>query len=183
MNRREALIQVSMLLGGTMVGAQAFLQSSCTRATGHTLLLSREQIDLLNEIGETIFPATDTPGAKEADVGSFMDVIVADCYTPEDQQVFLEGLSRIQAESTKEFGKRFMQLSATERERLLTRIDREHIDYMNNRKTGEPVHYFRMFKELTLAGYFTSEPGATHFLQYHPAPGRYDGCTTEKPWH
>ena len=31
-------------------------------------------------------------------------------------------------------------------------------------------------KELTLLGYFTSEPGATQVLQYRPSPGAYQAC-------
>ena len=34
--------------------------------------------------------------------------------------------------------------------------------------------FFRMLKELTLAGYYTSEIGATQELQWLPSPGRYD---------
>ena len=33
-----------------------------------------------------------------------------------------------------------------------------------------------MTKELTLLGFFTSEPGATQVLQYEPVPGAYHGC-------
>jgi hypothetical protein len=31
-------------------------------------------------------------------------------------------------------------------------------------------------KELTLLGFFTSEPGATEVLQYNQVPGPYKGC-------
>ncbi|MET0718044.1 MAG: gluconate 2-dehydrogenase subunit 3 family protein, partial [Pseudoxanthomonas sp.] len=31
-------------------------------------------------------------------------------------------------------------------------------------------------KELTMLGYFTSEPGATQVLQYRPVPGAYHAC-------
>jgi gluconate 2-dehydrogenase gamma chain len=31
-------------------------------------------------------------------------------------------------------------------------------------------------KELTLLGFFTSEPGATKVLQYNQVPGPYKGC-------
>lgn len=182
MNRRQVLQQVSLMLGGTMIGAQAFLNSSFTFGT-RSNFLSEAQIQLLNEIGETILPETDTPGAKASDVGRFMSVIVADCYTPEEQRVFVEGLAKIQQEAESQYGKSFLKLTNEERENFLNRIDREHIVYMKNRKQGEPTHYFRMFKELTLSGYFTSEPGATKFLKYNPAPGRYDGCTGEKPWY
>lgn len=39
-----------------------------------------------------------------------------------------------------------------------------------------PTHYFRMIKELTLLGYFTSEIGYTKAMRYVEAPGRFDPC-------
>jgi hypothetical protein len=37
-----------------------------------------------------------------------------------------------------------------------------------------------MMKQLTLLGFFTSEPGATKAVRYIPVPGRYDGCVPYK---
>ena len=49
-----------------------------------------------------------------------------------------------------------------------------------------PAHFFRMMKELSLLGYFTSEIGATKALRYVESPGRYDPCVPytpgEKEW-
>ena len=49
-----------------------------------------------------------------------------------------------------------------------------------------PKGYFRMMKELTLLGYFTSEIGCTQAQRYIEAPGRYDPCVPyhpgEKSW-
>jgi hypothetical protein len=39
-----------------------------------------------------------------------------------------------------------------------------------------PAHYFRMMKELTLLGYFTSEVGYTKAQRYVESPGRFDPC-------
>jgi hypothetical protein len=47
--------------------------------------------------------------------------------------------------------------------------------------TDAGVPFFRLMKELTLLGYFTSEPGATQALEYVAVPGRYDGCIDLKP--
>jgi hypothetical protein len=44
-----------------------------------------------------------------------------------------------------------------------------------------PPHYFRMMKELTLLGYFTSEIGMTKAQRYAESPGKYDPCTPYKP--
>jgi hypothetical protein len=35
-------------------------------------------------------------------------------------------------------------------------------------------------KQLTLLGYFTSEPGATKALRYNPVPGKFEGCIPYK---
>jgi hypothetical protein len=40
----------------------------------------------------------------------------------------------------------------------------------------QPPHYFRMIKELTLLGYFTSEIGYTQAMRYVETPGRFDPC-------
>lgn len=49
-----------------------------------------------------------------------------------------------------------------------------------------PPHYFRMMKELTLLGYFTSEIGYNQAMRYVEAPGRFDPCVPytegEKAW-
>ena len=78
MNRREALSRVALIMGGTVLGAEAFL-SGCTTGTAG-LQFSKDDISFLNEVAETILPATNTPGAKEAKVGEFMTLIVNDCY-------------------------------------------------------------------------------------------------------
>jgi len=44
-----------------------------------------------------------------------------------------------------------------------------------------PSHYFRMMKELTLLGYFTSEIGYTKAMRYVEAPGRFDPCVPYTP--
>ena len=47
--------------------------------------------------------------------------------------------------------------------------------YMEAKTTEQPSHYFRMVKELTLLGFFTSEVGSTKALRYIETPGKYDG--------
>ena len=181
MNRRKALEKVTWLLGGTIVGAQAFLNSSFTFPHSAGVSAS-ELISYLNEIGETIFPKTDTPGAKEANVGAFMEIIVRDCYTEAHQKIFYDGLKDLEKRCIDQWGKGFLKCSANERTSFLTELEKDQRVYMASKKPADPVHYFRLLKELTLSGYYSSEIGATTSLKYNPAPGRYDGCTTEKPW-
>jgi glucoside 3-dehydrogenase (cytochrome c) hitch-hiker subunit len=43
-----------------------------------------------------------------------------------------------------------------------------------------PPHYFRMMKELSLLGFFTSEIGYTKAMRYQETPGRFDPCVDYK---
>ena len=134
-----------------------------------------DTIALLDEMGETILPATSTPGAKAAKIGEFMNVMVRDCYTKRDQGIFKEGLERMDEQCKKEHGKSFMEASPAERTAFFTKMDERQKAYMKNKKPEQPSHYFRMLKELTLLGFFTSEVGATKALRYVAIPGKYVG--------
>jgi hypothetical protein len=183
MNRRDALSRVALLLGGTILGAEAFLtgcKNSDKNIGGAGINFSNDDISFLDEVAETILPATNTPGAKEAKVGDFMTVIVRDCYEEKDQKTFLDGMQKLEAASKKKNGKSFLDSSPQERHDLLVDLDKEQKDYMEKKKAEDPAHYFRMMKELTLWGYFTSQPGATKALRYVAVPGRYEGCIDYK---
>jgi hypothetical protein len=47
--------------------------------------------------------------------------------------------------------------------------------------TEPPNRYFRMMKELSLLGYFTSEIGCTQAQVYEESPGKYEPCVPYKP--
>jgi hypothetical protein len=180
MNRREAISAVTLLLGGTLLGADAFLSGCNNPAANASLNFSADDISFLNEVAETILPATSTPGAKAAKVGDFMTVIVKDCYEEKDKQVFLKGMQQLQDACKKSCGKAFMEATSEQRHELLVTLDKEQKEYQEKKKSEDPSHYFRMMKELTLWGFFSSEIGATQALRYVAIPGRYEGCIPYK---
>ena len=188
MNRRDALSRVALLMGGAVLGADYFL-TGCSPASSDkdkaqtknavagkpAEVLDTKQMAYLDEVGDTILPATKTPGAKAAKVGSFMAVMVRDCYKPDEQKTFTEGLEKLEAASQKMNGKGFLDSTPAQRTALLTQLDNEQKQYSKTKTVEQPNHYFRMIKELTLLGFFTSEVGATQALRYLPVPGKYDG--------
>lgn len=181
MNRREALERVALIFGGTVIGGAAFLQGCKTGDKNAVIFtLTPEQIAFLDEVAETIIPTTDTPGAKAAKVGVFMQVMVADCYEEKDQQIFSEGMNKIDEACKSKFSKSFMEVSAQDRTALLNDINKELKAYNEKKKENDPNHYFAMMKQLTMLGYFTSEVGATKALRYVAVPGKYEGCIPYK---
>jgi hypothetical protein len=226
-DRREAIRRVSMLLGGVaLVGGRPLLAAAERDAHTRAALLTESgtgvgpftaaDIAFLDEVADTILPATKTPGAKAAKVGAFMALMVTDSYDDRDQQVFRDGMRTIDDESQKENGVAFRKATRRQRLALLQRLDREQKAHMDARDIAQkardkdkkaeayvpdqrkemapapgvnpaaaitadsPAHYFRMMKELTLLGYFTSQIGCTQALQDVESPGRFDPCVPYK---
>lgn len=185
MDRREAVQYIGILLGGTLVGANALL-TGCKSETGKDQNFSTDDIAYMDEVAETILPTTSTPGAKAAKVGQFMTVMVNDSYEEKDQKVFKEGLKKLNDFSEKTYDKSFMEATPQQRHDLLVKLDAEQKQYTKDKKKEDAAHYFRMMKELTMLGYFTSEIGSTKARRYIETPGRFEGCVPykkgEKAW-
>lgn len=198
MNRRDAISRVALIMGGAVIGSDFFISGCKSTSKKVNDLFTEDHVAFLNEVADTILPTTSSPGAKAANVGQFMAVMVQDCYTPKDQKTFVDGLGKLDDASNKKFNAKFMDLDAQKRTDLLVALDKEQKDYTTSRnkqleadrlnhkndpkyKAPQiPNHYFRMIKELTLLGYFTSEIGATKALRYIAVPGRFDGCVPYK---
>ena len=132
-DRREAILRVSAILGGiTLVGGSALL-TACEKngaskradSSAGAGEFTAADIALLDEVADTILPETKTPGAKAARVGAFMALMVTDTYDPREQKIFRDGMRRIDEESRKESGVGFMQATPQQRLALLERLDRE----------------------------------------------------------
>ena len=182
MDRRKALFLTAGVFGSALIGSELFL-SGCTRKKELNLLLTEADIHFLDEVGEVILPETErSPGARAAGIGQFMKVIVTDCYDEKEQRIFTEGIDQINQLSKSTYGAGYLELDASQKHELLVKLDNEA---RQGPDTNDP-HFFRMMKELTLWGYFTSEPGATQALRYLPISGEYKGCvpykTGDKAW-
>lgn len=210
MNRRDLLKQIALVTGAVVVGGDFFL-TGCKPGPKPEAGFTPSNIALLDEIGETIIPATTTPGAKAAKIGEFMKVIVTDCYTEKQQTAFMQGITDLESACEKMHDKPFLECDEAQRKELLISLGKEAKAYnekrdeeekpkreahkLQNEKLpwkdqtefeGEPKHYYTMMKQLTLWGFFSSETGMTETLRHVPVPGRYDGAAPyvegEKAW-
>ncbi len=179
MERRELLKMITLATGGALIGGDLLL-SGCKINAKSDGTFSTDDIAFLDEVAESIIPKTNTPGAKDAEVGKFMTVMVNDCYEAKDQKIFHDGLIKLNEASKTKFSSSFMKITAAQRKELLTELDKEAKTYQKAKKETDPNHYFTMMKQLTLAGFFTSKPGATEALRYVAIPGKYEGSVPYK---
>ncbi|GAB3648287.1 gluconate 2-dehydrogenase subunit 3 family protein [Echinicola sediminis] len=173
MNRRDALKSVVLMMGGTMVGANVILTGCAPEKQIEGLDFSPEEIAFLDEIGDTIIPTTDTPGAKATGIGAFMAMMVKDTYHEEQQNEFIDGLNALKKGFKEEVGKDFMKASQEQRTDYLNKLNA-------TAKEENGPKYFNMLKDLTVLGYFTSEIGATQALKYVETPGKWEPCIDYK---
>ncbi len=169
LTRREVLARLGVLLGGALIGGDTWLRGAALAGKTHGHDFTADDIALLDEIAETIIPATATPGAKAAGVGAFMAMMVTDCYDDAHHAAFRAGLEKLRADN-------FAAATPSARTARLNALDAEQRAH-----TGTPAHFFKMMKQLTVLGYFTSEIGASQALLYEEAPGKFDGNMAFKP--
>ena len=188
MNRREALKNTAVWLG-TAISATTFgvLFESFTLPENekNTISFSVKEEEILAELADIIIPPTkDVGGAKAAGLGTFIPMMIKDCYPANMQKGFAEGLKSVEAKSLKDFNKEFLSLSVKEREQLVGSIRTETIEQQKadrgSKKKGA-VYFFVLLRDLTVLGYFASEIGCTQAREYIAIPGRYDGSADLKP--
>ncbi len=169
MNRREAVQRITLLLGGAL-SAQltAGLLGQVINA-GDSVPVSPDQQRLIADVADVIIPTTDTPGAKAAGAEQFIVRVMRDCYPKNEQIAFYDGLARLDAESKTQHGKGFSELGAAGQTEMLKGATVNHKEF------------FLVMKHLTIAGYFTSEIGASKALEYLPIPGRFEADIPLKP--
>ena len=169
MRRRDALSTISLISGGVLVLPQIVL-SGCEPGPYKYSLFNWGDTELLNEIAETILPATpEVPGAKAANVGDFIQNHVTTCFTEADQQTFLEGFKKFKMDIKDKYGSDFVSLDTKQKEEILR--DQESVI----QSKGMDDDFYKLLKGTVLFGYFTSEVGATKALRYVPIPGYQKG--------
>ena len=175
MNRREVLL----MLAGTAALPDRLLavgRAVHQRVRAGTLrALTPQQNETAAIIAELIIPKTDTPGAREAGVPGFIDVMLADWGDDEQRQMFTAGLVDVDDRSRTAFGKDFVGCTPQQQTEIVEDLDYE-LARLRDTKSDTSKNFFQAMKWLTLTGYYTSEVGATSELHYRVVPGRYEPC-------
>lgn len=173
MDRRHLLKGIGAVALYSSFGSvlNEFLSSCNSKSTKlRAGYFSDEEFSLLENLADIILPKTSTPGALEVQVPYFIELVVKDCMSKEDQQLIKDGLQQMNKEATG----RFLSLSAAEKSEAARKIDEAAF------KDDTSKAWYRIIKKLALVGYFTSQEGMTKALNYVKVPGDYNACIPYK---
>jgi hypothetical protein len=205
---RRGVIRAALLagtvakLGTSFSFAQAVLSGLTPAAQGEDgsiflaapnwkpVFLDERQNETVIALSEVIIPATDTPGAKEALVNRYLDLLLS-VQLAEFQKQFLDALGFVDIESQKQFGKDFRALTSHDQISLLTpwAYARQASHWTAWQETHEQhpdlaQDHFELLKTLISEGYYGSEIGQKDLgWDREITHGPYKGCTHSTATH
>jgi hypothetical protein len=157
-------------------GLLAFLRIQEAGARPNPLVLSQTQFSTLETLVEVIIPADErSPGAKEARVADYIDLLLSES----DDEITLQwlgGLAELDEAAVARAGAPFARLDATQADALVAEISR------NESAPATPLEaFFVMTKNAAIYGYYTSEIGIHRELRYtgNQILAEFEGCETE----
>lgn len=180
MNRRKALKYILLLTAASTSVITVIKFVTPHRAPDLSRLRTHE--DLITELAETIIPATNTPGAKAANVTPFIIAMIRECTPPKQQATFLDGLDEVNRYAKKKFDRLFINCSTAEKQQVAAHFEKRDRPYKGTAgKVSKKLFgdsFFTIMKAYTVNGYCNSMLGATRGMAYDHVPGKYVGCTT-----
>lgn len=161
MNRRDLIV----IAAGAVASHQALGQAPVWKPQ----ILDAHQNETVVALTEAIIPATDTPGAKAANVNRYIDLLLADGPVAERHR-FLEGLAFLDSYSIRKHNAPFVRCGAQQQIAVLTAFD-------ENKEEGIAPgnRFFRMAKQLTSRIYYATEIGFRELNKGGRVPAKY-GC-------
>lgn len=196
MNRRQFLECAAILVSGSSISRMAFSlseQQQVYLATAPAYIakeinyFTAEQRKVIAAMSEIVIPATETPGAVQAGVPKFIELMVSDWLTAEEKAIFDTGLRDLEVRIKKENSRPFYELTPKQQLSIMEEMeaavsDSAWYEFGNiARDFVSDAPFICQLKELTIWGFFTSEVGAREVLRYNPMPMRFDGNTERSP--
>jgi glucoside 3-dehydrogenase (cytochrome c) hitch-hiker subunit len=157
-------------------GLLAFARIQAGSSASAPKVLSTSAFRTLEAVVEAIIPTDErSPGAKEARVADYIDLLLSES----DDELTLQwmgGLAALDQEAVSRFGLPFVRLDAGQVDAVLADVSKNELD------PGTPLEqFFVMTKHATIRGYYSSEIGIHRELRYkgNQFLQEFVGCATE----
>jgi hypothetical protein len=163
MVRRDVIKSLGLIsMNALYPSVLASFISACRSEKGPEKPLSffaPDEQGFLIEAIDIIIPKTITKSASETGVHFFLDDIFSTCLNQDQKTLIKAGVEKINKDWN----------SISDKKSFLTNLDSDAF------KGDENSAWFKVFKQYTMVGFFTSEEGTTKSLDYQKIPDRYVG--------
>jgi gluconate 2-dehydrogenase gamma chain len=187
--RREAIRDLATGVGGAVTSLP--ILNSVAQAHGHQhqvavaviketvapqapAFFDKQQYATITELASLIIPTDETPGAKEARVNEYIDMIVGES-DADVKKVYIDGLAWLDKTSMERFKNKFVDSSAKQQVEILKEISQIKDPTPENQLQAR---FFKTIKNMTIDGFYTSKIGIEE-LGYigNAVLDEFPGCT------
>ena len=167
---RRAFVQLATTFGLSLTVPGLAAKSPATP-------LTPDEWTLIGEVSELIIPTTDTGGALAAGVPDFVKMMLSEWFNAAERENFIAGLHEFSAGVFKKYGKKFGELTASQKDQYFGEL----LAAAEGGATAPRTPFVVLMKRLTIFGYYTSELGATTELRQQIAAAQYEPAAVVKP--
>lgn len=195
MNRRELLRNSLLAIGaaaGVNIPVDALIFASgddasreLARPDWAPVFLNAQQNETLLALSEAIIPATDTPGAKDAYVNRFLDLLMS-ALPSETQREFLDSLTWFDTGAMARYKASFVSLSDQQKQDLLNLVawPHTHVRWGETDANFDGHEHFERMKKWIASAYYSSPVGLKEMgWDGWPARGIFKGCEHQPEQH
>lgn len=145
-----------------------------TVASKAPAFFNEHQYATITELASLIIPTDETPGAREAKVNEFIDMMIGES-PKEVQKTYVDGLAWLDKTSAGRHGQKFIDLTNQQQAALLTEIS----EIKNPTSENElQAKFFKAIKDITIDGFYTSKIGIEELgYQGNTVLDEFVGCT------
>ena len=172
--RRVAIQQLALIWAGVALFPSCLHNDEKVSIPLKRIHIEPADESMLAELAETILPKTDSPGAKDLAAHLFALKMVDDCFTPANQQKYIQGMKNFESQVMKNTGKSFAENSIADRQKIVAELDQQKT------ATDDLSFFYQSTKRLTIQAYTTGEYYMTKIRGYKMIPGKFQGCVPLK---
>jgi len=150
-----------------------------TAVAGNTawtpIFIKPDQVETVVTMAELIIPRTDTPGARDARVHEYIDLMLS-IDSSRNKIRFEDGIAWIDGQANTLYGMSFVDASPDQQSAILKSVSDENRRVEKAFKPGQA--FFKLIKRKTVDGYYTSREGMIEELGRPRSPMHrpFEGC-------
>jgi len=171
MNRRDAIYNAVLLSAGVVLLPSCGGNDAVVSIPIKSFSLTGAEEKMMRSLADFIIPKTNFIGAADVKATEFTLKMVDDCYEPEKQKIFKDGLQQFYKSAKEKFGKSFDDCTDAQKKEWLTAME-------NKKGIPENVtQFYATTKRHTLQAFTSSKQYLTDVAKYKMVPGsNFKGC-------
>ncbi len=169
MNRRNAIRTALLFSAGTAL-LPSCLHNDKNVTTLKNIKVTPDDEKMMAALAETIIPTTNFVGATGVQAWQFTLMMADECYNPEKQKIFNNGLQQFKKLVKDKYNTSFTDCSSQQKNEVVALLEQKAVK-------GDAAEFYQMTRGHVLQAFTSSKPYMVDVRHYNMVPGpNFKGC-------